>query len=347
MYSPALTDFILSVDKSSRSFITGPTAIKNVTGKDVDAETLGGAKTHNTISGVSHFFCRDDADCIEKIKVLLSYLPANCREQPPVFASSDDLNRRCETLNTLIPDSSKKAYDIKAIIREIADEHTFFETQELFATNMVTGFIRLNGRSVGVLANQPKVMAGSIDINASDKAARFIRTCDCFNIPLLSIVDVPGYMPGIEQEFGGIIRHGAKMLYAWSEATVPKIVMAVGKVVGGARPAMCSWELHPDFIFAWPSAQMYVVGPESAVDICRKRELAAAGKAGKDVAALRQEYLEEYRKEFMNPYKACEYGKFEDIIEPAESRKVIIHALEMFKNKQVVLPARKHGNIPL
>lgn len=347
VYSPALTDFILSVDKSSRSFITGPTAIKNVTGKDVDAETLGGAKTHNSISGVSHFFCQNDADCIEKIKVLLSYLPANCREQPPVFACTDDLNRRCEALNTLIPDSSKKAYDIKTIIREIADEHVFFETQEMFATNMVTGFIRLNGRSVGVLANQPKVMAGSIDINASDKAARFIRTCDCFNVPLLSIVDVPGYMPGIEQEFGGIIRHGAKMLYAWSEATVPKIVMAVGKVVGGARPAMCSWELHPDFIFAWPSAQMYVVGPESAVDICRKKELKAAEAAGQDVAALRQEYIEEYRQEFMNPYKACEYGKFEDIIEPAESRKVIIHALEMFKNKQVILPARKHGNIPL
>ena len=347
VYSPALTDFILSVNGTSRSFITGPAVIKNVTGEIVDAETLGGAKTHNTLSGVSHFFCQDDADCIYKIKRLLSFFPANCRELPPVYACNDDPNRRCERLNTLVPESLKKAYNIKEIIREIADEHDFLEVQELYATNIVIGFIRLNGKSVGVVANQPSMLAGCIEINASDKAARFIRTCDCFNIPLLSIVDVPGYLPGIKQELGGIIRHGAKMLYAWSEATVPKIVMAVGKVVGGARPAMCSWELHPDFIFEWPTAQMTVVGPESAVDICCKSELKRAEENGEDTAALRTQLIEDYTKEYMNPYKAAECGKFEDIIEPAQSRQVIIRTLEMFRNKKVVLPSRKHGNIPL
>ena len=455
VYSPALTDFIFSVDKTSRSFITGPQVIKNVTGEVVDAEKLGGARTHNTVSGVSHFFCADDRDCIEKIKTLLSYLPPNCREMPPIMPCGDSPDRRCEMLNTFIPDNLKKAYDIKDVIREIADGHEFFETQAMYATNMVTGFIRMNGRSVGVVANQPKAMAGCIDINASDKAARFIRTCDCFNVPLLSIADVPGYMPGTNQEYGGIIRHGAKMIYAWAEATVPKIVMAVGKVVGGARPAMCSWELRPDFIFAWPTAQMVVVGAEGAVDICRKHELKraeesgedvaalrahyieesiadvpgympgtnqeyggiirhgakmiyawaeatvpkivmAVGKvvggarpamcswelrpdfifawptaqmvvvgaegavdicrkhelkraeeSGEDVAALRAHYIEEYKEEFFNPYKAAEYGKFEDVIEPAESRRVIIRTLELFQNKQVVLPAKKHGNMPV
>lgn len=347
VYSPALTDFILSVDKTSRSFITGPTVIKNVSGEVVDAETLGGAKTHNTVSGVSHFFCQDDSDCIYKIKRLLSFFPSNCREKPPVYASDDDPNRRCERLNSLVPESLKKAYNIKEIIDELADGHDFFEVQELYATNIVVGFIRMNGRTVGVVANQPSMLAGCIEINASDKAARFIRTCDCFNIPLLSIVDVPGYLPGTKQELGGIIRHGAKMLYAWSEATVPKIVMAVGKVVGGARPAMCSFELHPDFIFAWPTAQMTVVGPESAVDICCKSELKLAGERGEDVEALRSRLIKDYTKEYMNPYKAAECGKFEDIIEPAQSRQVIIRTLELFQNKKVMLPTRKHGNIPL
>lgn len=347
VYSPALTDFILSVDKTSRSFITGPSVIKNVTGEDVDSETLGGAAMHNSTSGVSHFFCYDDTDCIQKIRILLSYLPSNCREKPPVYSCTDDPNRRSERLNDFVPHKLNKAYNIKEIIIEIADNHDFFETQAMYATNMVTGFIRMNGKSVGVVANQPYSLAGCIDMNAADKAARFIRTCDCFNIPLLSIVDVPGFLPGVDQEFGGIIRHGAKMLYAWAEATVPKIVMAVGKVVGGARPAMCSWELRPDFIFAWPSAQMIVVGAESAVDVCRKSELKAAKEAGENVAALRQQYIKEYEQEFANPYKAAEFGKFEDIIEPAQSRSVIIKTLELFRNKQVVLPARKHGNIPL
>ena len=344
VYSPALTDFVLSVDKTSRSFITGPTVIKNVTGEEVDAEVLGGAYTHNTKSGFSHFFCQDDHDCIQKIKTLLSYLPANFREKPPAYLCTDDINRRCEGLNTFIPESLKKAYNIKQIILEIADNHDFLEVQELYAQNMVTGFIRMNGTSVGVIANQPMMVAGCIDINASDKAARFIRTCDCFNIPLLSIVDVPGYLPGVQQEFGGIMRHGAKMLYAWSEATVPKIVMVVGKVVGGARPAMCSWELHPDFIFAWPTAQLYVMGAESAVDVCYKQNLR---NAGENHDALRAQYIEEYRQEFMNPYKAAECGKFEDIIEPAESRRVVIRALDLFKGKKVARPERKHGNIPL
>ncbi|CDZ75196.1 Methylmalonyl-CoA carboxyltransferase 12S subunit [Peptoniphilus sp. ING2-D1G] len=343
VYSPALTDFVLSVDKTSRSFITGPKVIKNVTGEIIDAEKLGGAWTHNSISGVSHFFCRDDYDCIEKIKILLSFLPDNNEQKPPVYQNNDPVDRNCETLRDIVSESLKKAYDIKDIIYEIADNHYFFEVQQYYATNIVVGFIRLNGKSIGVIANQPKMLAGCIDINASDKAARFIRTCDCFNIPLLSIVDVPGYLPGINQEYGGIIRHGAKMLYAWSEATVPKIVMVVGKVVGGARPAMCSWELHPDFIFAWPSAQMYVVGAESAVDVCLKSELAEA----ENPEEFRQKSIREYEKEFMNPYKAAESGKFEDIIDPADTRKVLVKSFEMFENKKIELPKRKHGNIPL
>jgi len=347
VYSPALTDFILSVDKTSRSFITGPKVIQNVTGEIVDAEKLGGARTHNTVSGVSHFLCQDDEDCIEKIKKLLSYLPDNCRELPPAFPCNDDPNRRCEKLNTFMSEDLNKAYDMKEIIKEIADNNDFFETQALYAQNIITGFIRMNGKAVGVIANQPRCLAGVIDINASDKAARFIRTCDCFNVPLLSIADVPGYMPGIQQEFGGIIRHGAKMLYAWAEATVPKVVMAVGKVVGGARPAMCSWELRPDFIFAWPTAQIVVVGAEGAVDICRKHELTQAEKNHEDVAALRARYIEKYKEEFCNPYKAAECGKFEDVIEPAETRRVIIQTLELFKNKQVTLPTKKHGNMPV
>lgn len=347
VYSPALTDFILSVDRTSRSFLTGPKVIKTVTGEIVDAETLGGARTHNTKSGVSHFFCNDDADCIKKIKTLLSYLPSCNREEPPIVSTNDTPDRRCEMLNTFMDEQLRSAYDIRDIIREIADDHIFFEVQEMYAANIVVGFIRMNGQSVGVIANQPKVMAGCIDINASDKASRFIRTCDCFNIPLLSIADVPGYLPGTNQEYGGIIRHGAKMLYAWSEATVPKIVMVVGKLVGGARPAMCSWELHPDFIFAWPTAQMVVVGSAGAVDICRKHELQAARDAGQDVDALYAHYVEEYEKMFFNPYKAAEFGKFEEIAEPALSRQIIIRTLQFFKNKQLVLPAKKHGNIPL
>ena len=347
VYSPALTDFILSVDQSSLSFITGPDVIKTVTGEVIDSETLGGAYTHNTKSGVSHFFCQNDHDCIDRIKVLLSYLPSNCREQPPLRACFDDPERRCDRLNDFIDPSLKKAYDVREIIREIADEHIFFETQALFAANIVTGFIRMGGRSVGVVGSQPSFKAGCIDIDASDKAARFIRTCDCFNIPLLSIADVPGYLPGVQQEFGGIIRHGAKMLFAWAEATVPKIVMVVGKVVGGARPAMCSWELRPDFIFAWPTARMVVVGAEGAVDICYKQALRRAAAAGEDVQVLRAQYIKEYEEEFFNPYRAAEFGKFEDIIEPAQSRTVIIRTLALFSDKQVVLPAKKHGNIPL
>jgi acetyl-CoA carboxylase carboxyltransferase component len=343
VYSPALTDFILSVDKSSKSFITGPNVIQKVTGEKVDAEELGGARTHNAITGVSHFFCADDYDCIAQIKRLLSFLPSNCYERPPVMPCNDPLNRRCEELNELVPDNLKRAYDIRAVIRAVADNHDFFEVQQMYAANMVVGFMRMGGMPVGVVANQPAVMAGCIDINAADKAARFIRTCDAFNIPLLSVVDVPGYLPGLAQEYGGIIRHGAKMLYAWAEATVPKLVMATGKVFGGARPAMCSWELKPDFIFAWPTSQLAVMGAEGAGEIIRKNEIMAA--ADPDLA--RQKYIDEYNREFMNPYKAAERGKFEDIIEPAETRGVIIRALDLFKDKSVARLPRKHGNIPL
>lgn len=346
VYSPALTDFVLMVDKSSRAFITGPRVIKQVTGEDVDFETLGGAATHSQTSGVAHFFCENETTCIIKIKKLLSYLPANCNEKPPISATFDAPARRCEELNFLIPDNPKKAYNMKTVITSIADDHDFFEVQERYATNIVVGFIRMDGRSVGVIANQPQSKAGCIDINASDKAARFIRTCDCFNIPLLSIVDVPGYLPGTDQEWGGIIRHGAKMLYAWSEATVPKIVVAVGKVFGGASPAMCSWELQPDFILSWPTAQRAIMGAEGAVDVLYKKELAALGTE-EERMALKQKKIDEYNNEFMNPYKAAERGKFEDIIEPAETRRVVISALEIYKNKKVIRIPRKHGNIPL
>jgi len=342
-YSPALNDFIIMVDKTSKAFITGPAVIKEVTGEIVDFETLGGATTHSTKSGLSHLVARDDYDCIEQIKSLLSFFPANCQLLPPIYATNDDVNRRIEELNDIIPNSKRKAYDMKSVITKIADNGFFFEISQAYARNIIVGFIRMGGMPVGVVANQASCMAGCLDINASCKAARFIRTCDAFNIPLLSIVDVPGYLPGVKQEHDGIIRHGAKLLYAWAEATVPKIIMPIRKSYGGATPAMCSIDMKADFVIAWPSCERAVVGADAAVEVLYKNEIAQST----DPAAAREMYKEKYETEFLNPYRSAELGKFEDVIEPAESRIKIIQTLRMFWGRKKERPARKHGNIPL
>ena len=342
-YSPALTDFVIMVDKSSKAFITGPKVIQQVTGEVVDLETLGGASTHSTKSGLCQLVARDDYDCIAQIKCLLSFFPDNCTQMPPVYQCDDDVNRRIEELNDIIPDNKRKSYDMKSIITKIADDNFFFEISPMYARNIIIGFVRMGGMPVGVVANQTGCMAGCLDINASCKAARFIRTCDAFNIPLLSIVDVPGYLPGVQQEHDGIIRHGAKMLYAWAEATVPKIIMPIRKSYGGATPAMCSIDMHADFVMAWPTCERAVVGADAAVAVLYKNEIEQAA----DPAAAREMYKKMYEDEFLNPYRSAELGKFEDVIEPAESRKKIIQTLRMFWGRKKQRPARKHGNIPL
>ena len=342
-YSPALTDFVIMVDKSSKAFITGPKVIQQVPGEVVDLETLGGAATHSTKSGLCQLVARDDYDCIAQIKCLLSFFPDNCTQMPPVYQCGDDVNRRIEELNDIIPDNKRRSYDMKSIITKIADDNFFFEISPMYARNIIIGFVRMGGMPVGVVANQPGCMAGCLDINASCKAARFIRTCDAFNIPLLSIVDVPGYLPGVQQEHDGIIRHGAKMLYAWAEATVPKIIMPIRKSYGGATPAMCSIDMHADFVMAWPTCERAVVGADAAVAVLYKNEIEQAA----DPAAAREMYKKMYEDEFLNPYRSAELGKFEDVIEPAESRKKIIQTLRMFWGRKKQRPARKHGNIPL
>ena len=342
-YSPALNDFIVMVDKTSKAFITGPAVIKEVTGEVIDFETLGGAMTHSSKTGLCQVMAKDDYDCIEQIKALLAFFPDNCQQLPPVLDTGDDPFRRCEELNDIVPESHKKTYDMHRVITSIADNGYFYEIAPLFARNIVVGFIRMAGMPVGVVASQPNFMAGCLDINASCKAARFIRTCDCFNIPLLSIVDVPGYMPGVNQEHGGIIRHGAKMLYAWAEATVPKIVMPIGKSYGGATQAMCSIDMKADFIIAWPSCERAVVGADGAVKVLYKHEIETA----EDPDAAREKYKKAYEDEFLNPYRSAELGKYEDVIEPAESRIKIIQTLQMFWGRKKGRHARKHGNIPL
>jgi methylmalonyl-CoA decarboxylase alpha subunit len=343
VYSPAIMDFIFMVDKSSQMFITGPQVIKTVTGEEVSAEDLGGAMTHNSISGVAHFFADDDKNCIEEIRRLLSFLPSNNLESAPVYECTDDLNRINENLNDLMPDSPNQAYDMKEIITAIADNGDFFEVQPFYAGNIITAFARLNGKSVGIIANQPANLAGCLDINASDKAGRFVRTCDAFNIPLFTIVDVPGFLPGTAQETGGIIRHGAKLLYAYSEATVPKVTLVVRKAYGGAYIAMCCRELGADIVYAWPSAEIAVMGPEGAINIVFKNEIDAA----EDKVKARSDKIEEYRGKFATPYIAAARGYVDDVIEPAASRKMIISAFEMLVSKREKLPAKKHGNIPV
>lgn len=343
VYSPALNDFIFMVDKTSQMFITGPQVIKTVTGEEVTAEALGGAMTHNATSGVAQFFEQNDEACIAEIRRLLAFLPSNNTETAPAFGTEDDMNRIIEEFDNIIPDNPNKPYDIKDIIHALADDGDFMEYQEHFAKNIVTGFIRLNGQSVGVVANQPKFLAGCLDISASDKAARFVRTCDCYNVPLLNLVDVPGFLPGAAQEYGGIIRHGAKMLYAYSEATVPKVTMILRKAYGGSYLAMCCKELGADIVLAWPTAQIAVMGASGAAEIIFRKEI----KGADDPVAERQRLIDNYETEFSTPYKAAERGFVDDVIEPSSSRARLIDAFNMLSSKRENRPGKKHGNIPL
>ena len=343
VYSPAIMDFVFMVDKTSQMFITGPQVIKTVTGEDISHEALGGAMTHNSISGVAHFIGKNDEDTLRQVRELLSYLPSNNLEKAPVYSSNDDVNRMIPELNEIIPENPNKAYDMYEIIRKIADDGALFDVMPYYAKNIITCYIRMNGQTVGVVASQPKFAAGCLDINASDKAARFVRRCDAFNIPLLTIVDVPGFLPGTGQEHGGIIRHGAKLLYAFCEATVPKVTMIVRKAYGGAYIGMCNKELGADMVFAWPSAEIAVMGAEGAANIVFRNDIQNA----EDPVVKRKEKIAEYEEKFNNPYRAAEMGYVDDVIEPATSRQRIISAFDMLESKRESLPPKKHGNIPL
>ncbi len=335
VYSPAITDFIFMVKNTSQMFITGPSVIETVTGEKVTFEELGGAMAHNEKSGVAHFACEDEDDCIEKIRTLLSYLPNNNLETAPVIEPSDAPNRMDEALDTVIPDNPNMPYDMHDVIAGIVDQGSFFEVQEHFAKNLLIGFARVDGMSVGVVANQPKVMAGCLDVNASDKAARFVRFCDAFNIPLLTLVDVPGFLPGVNQEHTGIIRHGAKLLYAYSEATVPKVTVITRKAYGGAYIAMCCRELGADQVMAWPTAEIAVMGPSGAANIIFRK--------APDKEAQTQKYIED----FSTPYVAAERGYADMVIEPKETRPLVVTAFHALENKRETRPEKKHGNMPL
>lgn len=335
VYSPALTDFIFMVKGTGQMMITGPQVIKAVTNEDITHEALGGAMTHNAVSGVASFAADNDEDCMRRVRSLMSFLPSNNLERTPVKETQDDPGRTDRELNSLIPDDSNRPYDMKKLIHSIADDGAFYEVGEYYAKNLLTGFARFKGETVGIVANQPAFMAGCLDINASDKGARFIRFCDAFNIPLLNLEDVPGFMPGSDQEHGGIIRHGAKMLYAYAEATVPKITLITRKAYGGAYKAMCNKEMGADLVIAWPSAEIAVMGAAGAANIIFRG------------AADLEAKIAEYAAEFASPYKAAERGYVDRIIEPSETRPAVISALMMLANKQETLPSKKHGNMPL
>lgn len=343
VYSPAMTDWIFMVKKSSYMFITGPEVIKSVTGEEVAPDELGGAMVHNEKSGVAHFACESDQEAIENIRRLLTYLPSNNMEDPPIQASGDDAQRMDTDLDTVIPDNPNRAYDIKKVIYSIVDNGDFFEPHQHYAKNIVVGFARLNGYSIGVIANQPMNNAGSLDINASDKATRFIRFCDAFNIPLLTIADVPGYYPGTQQEWGGIIRHGAKLLWCYSEATVPKMLLVTRKSYGGAYLAMCSKDLGADIAFAWPTAEIAVMGASGAASVIYRKDI----KSADDPKAKRAEKIEEYEDFFSNPYCAANKGYVDGVIMPSETRPKLIAALEILKTKREARSPKKHGNIPV
>jgi propionyl-CoA carboxylase beta chain len=344
-YSPALTDFTVMVKETSNMFITGPDVIKTVTGEDVGMEELGGAFTHNTKSGNAHYMADSEADAIDYVKALLSYLPSNNMDGSPVLPPTETLEKKASdtSLNTLIPDSPNQPYDMKVLIQAIVDEGEFLEVHSLYAQNIVVGFARIEGQSVGIIANQPSQLAGTLDINSSEKAARFLRFCDAFNIPILTLVDVPGFMPGTEQEWNGIIRRGAKLLYAYAEASVPLVTLITRKAYGGAFIVMGSKYLGSDINFAWPSAEIAVMGAQGAVNILHRKEIAEA----KDVEATRKELVDDYTEKFSNPYLAAERGTIDSVIEPEDSRQYITKAFRTLKTKRDILPARKHGNIPL
>jgi propionyl-CoA carboxylase beta chain len=343
VYSPALTDFTFMVQNTSQMYLTGPDVVRAVTHEDVTAEELGGADVHGSISGVAHVTVGNDAECMERIRSLLLFLPQNNLEDPPSLPDGDDPLRTEEALDHLIPDDPSKPYDMREVIRLLVDKGNFFEIHEAYAPNIVVGFARFAGRSTGIVANQPAVMAGSLDIAASNKAARFVRFCDAFNIPLVTLVDVPGFIPGTAQEHGGIIRSGAKLLYAYCEATVPKVTVITRKAYGGAYIVMSSKHLRSDVNFAWPSTEIAVMGPEGAINIVFRRELESA----KDPTERRGELTAEYREKFANPYVAASRGYIDDVIEPHETRPRLINALAMLANKRDSLPSKKHGNIPL
>ncbi|MDQ3672129.1 MAG: acyl-CoA carboxylase subunit beta [Actinomycetota bacterium] len=343
VYSPAMTDFVLMVEETSYMFITGPDVVKTVTGEDVSFEELGGAATHATKSGVAHFTAPDEETCLEEARYLLSFLPQNNVDPPPYAHPADPVEREDASLDTIVPDSPNKPYDMKQVVERIVDDAEFLEVQPHWAENIVCGFARLGGHSVGVVGNQPGALAGVLDIDASVKAARFVRTCDAFNIPLVTFVDVPGFLPGPAQEWGGIIRHGAKLLYAFAEATVPKLTVITRKAYGGAYDVMSSKHIRADFNVAWPTAEVAVMGPEGAVNIVFRSELAAVD----DPDARREELIADYKERFANPYAAAERGYVDDVIEPRRTRPVLISALETALTKREPKPKRKHGNIPL
>jgi len=343
VYSPALTDFIIMVKETSNMFITGPEVIKSVTAEEVTPEELGGAMTHNTKSGVAHFAEDSDQAALDRVKELLSFLPQNFRERPPVAECTDDPNRTDKSLNTVVPTNPRIPYDMKKIIRSVLDHNQFLEVHSHYAKNMVVGFGRLNGMAVGIVANQPKFLAGCLDIAASMKCSRFVRTCDCFNIPIVTFVDVPGFLPGVNQEYGGIIKHGAKIIYAYCEATVPKITVITRKAYGGAYDVMSSKHHGGDINYAYPTAEIAVMGPEGAVNIIFRKEIAES----KDPEATRQRLVEEYRNNFASPFRAAELGYIDQVIFPENTRSRLIKALMMLREKKASNPQRRHGNVPL
>ncbi|HZT38048.1 MAG TPA: carboxyl transferase domain-containing protein [Bryobacteraceae bacterium] len=343
VYSPALTDFIFMVDRTSHMFVTGPDVIKTVTHEDVTKERLGGAVTHNSISGVAHFLASNDAECLRMIRELVQYLPQNNRDDPPRRATNDPPDRQDPRLDSIVPEESNLPYDIKDIILRVVDDGEFFEVQEHWAQNIVIGFARLDGRSVGIVANQPAYLAGCLDINSSTKGARFVRFCDAFNIPIVTFEDVPGFLPGTDQELGGIIRHGAKLLYAYAEATAPKVTVITRKAYGGAYCVMGSKHLRTDINFAYPTAEIAVMGAEGAVNVIYRREIAAASNPDE----MRRRKIAEFRERFANPFVAAERGFIDDVIEPRETRPRIIEALRMLATKVDAMPRKKHSNMPL
>ncbi len=341
VYSPALTDFVFVVENISKMFITGPEVIKTVLGEEISMEDLGGARVHCEITGNAHFFARTEQECFSQIKNLASYIPWNNTRKAERFPKKHP-KTRVYNIENIIPSDAREPYDVRDVIKALSDDSQFLEIQELFAANIVIGFARLNGETVGFVANQPLVLAGVLDVDSSDKAARFIRYCDAFNIPLITLVDLPGYLPGVDQEHAGVIRHGAKILYAYSEATVPKVTIILRKAYGGGYIAMCSHHLRADFVFAWPTAEIAVMGPEGAANIIFRKEIAAADNPDE----VRRQKVEEYKEKFANPYVAAAYGYIDAVIEPAETRSKVIRALEISREKEVALPNKKHGVPP-